>query len=170
MTTEIKTLHLDAVIATHTQDLSAKVAAITGTTSGTGFVCARELAKLGAKVLLLNRSSERSKRSFAELKAAVPGATFVPISCDLQHFASVRKAAELITKEHGQLDILCNNAGVMALPDEATKDGYDVQMQTNCLSHFLLTKKLFPLLRKSSEARGPLGGEVPRQKRRRPWR
>ncbi|MFT5358684.1 MAG: NAD(P)-dependent dehydrogenase (short-subunit alcohol dehydrogenase family) [Polyangiales bacterium] len=153
MTTEIKTLHLDAVIANHTQDLTGKIAAITGTTSGTGFVCARELAKLGATVLLLNRDSDRSNRSFAKLREEVPAGTFTQVSCDLQHFAAVRKAAQFINMKHGKLDILCNNAGVMALADEATKDGYDVQMQTNCLSHFLLTKKLFPLLRKSDDGR-----------------
>lgn len=153
MTTEIKTLHLDAVIEKHTQDLTGRVAAITGTTSGTGFVCARELAKLGATVLLLNRPSERSERSFAQLQKDVPAGNFEQIPCDLQHFGSVRKATELIVANHNKLDILCNNAGVMALADAATKDGYDVQMQTNCLSHFLLTKKLFPLLRKSDDGR-----------------
>lgn len=151
--TDIKTLHLDSLIQKHTQDLTGKVAAVTGTTSGTGYVCARELAKLGATVLLLNRESERSKRSYAKLGQEVPEGTFVQVTCDLQHFGSVRKAAEFIASKHAKLDILCNNAGVMALGDEATKDGYDVQMQTNCLSHFLLTKKLFPLLRQSNDAR-----------------
>ena len=58
--TTIETKHLDTVIANHTQDMTGRVVAITGTTSGTGYVCARELAKLGATVLLLNRRSERS--------------------------------------------------------------------------------------------------------------
>jgi len=153
MTREIKTLHLDRVIKNHTQDLTNKVAAITGTTSGTGFICARELAKLGARVLLLNRESERSVAALAKLKEAVPTGDFEAIACDLQNFASVRGAIDAIKSKHDRLDILCNNAGVMALPDQATTDGYDVQMQTNCISHFLLTKELFPLLRKSDDAR-----------------
>ena len=153
MTREIKTLHLDSVIENHTQDLTNKVAVITGTTSGTGFICARELAKLGAKVVLLNRESERSVTALAKLKEAVPNGDFEAIACDLQNFASVRGAIDAIKSKHDRLDILCNNAGVMALPDQATTDGYDVQMQTNCLSHFLLTKELFPLLRKSDDAR-----------------
>jgi NAD(P)-dependent dehydrogenase (short-subunit alcohol dehydrogenase family) len=153
MAQEIKTLHLRDVIENHTQDLTDKTAAITGTTSGTGHVCARELAKLGATVLLLNRDSERSASSFEKLRAEVPDGKFESITCDLQDFASVRKAIEEIRAKHDKLDVLCNNAGVMALQDRATKDGYDVQMQTNCLSHFLLTKELFPLLRKSADAR-----------------
>ena len=153
MTKEIKTLHLDKVIKNHTQDLSGKVAVITGTTSGTGYICARELAKLGASVLLLNRESERSVAALEKLQAEVPKGNFEAITCDLQSFASVRSAIDAIKAKHDRLDILCNNAGVMALPDKATVDGYDVQMQTNCLSHFLLTKELFPLLKKSEDAR-----------------
>ena len=149
----IATKHLNELISNHTQNMKGKVVAITGTTSGTGYVCARELAKLGAEVLLLNRDSERSERAFAQLKEEVPQGKLVRISCDLQDFESVRKAATTIIESYKQLDVLCNNAGVMALPDRATKDGYCVQMQTNCISHFLLTKELFPLLQKSPEGR-----------------
>ncbi|MCA9555173.1 MAG: SDR family NAD(P)-dependent oxidoreductase [Myxococcales bacterium] len=149
----IETKHLSTVVEQHTQDMTGKVVAITGTTSGTGYVCARELAKLGAEVLLLNRESPRSARAAEQLRAEVPGGRFVPITCDLQDFASVRRAAQEISAKYGVVDVLCNNAGVMALPDEATKDGYDVQMQTNCLSHFLLTKELFGALAKSADGR-----------------
>lgn len=148
-----ETVHLDTVRAHHTRDLTGRIAAVTGTTSGTGFVCARELARLGATVLLLNRASERATASLAELRAAVPGATFHPVTCDLQDFASVRAAAAEIRRRYDRLDILCNNAGVMALGDVATVDGYDVQMQTNVISHFLLTRELFGLLERSDDAR-----------------
>ncbi|MFT4628693.1 MAG: NAD(P)-dependent dehydrogenase (short-subunit alcohol dehydrogenase family) [Myxococcota bacterium] len=151
--TTIKTLHLDAVIANHTRDMSGRVAAVTGTTSGTGYICARELAKRGATVLLLNRQSARSTSSLARLQGEVPGGDFRAITCDLQDLDSVRAAIGAIKAAHDALDVLCNNAGVMALTDTATKDGYDVQMQTNCISHFLLTKELFPLLLASDDAR-----------------
>ena len=150
---EIKTLYLDEVIQKHSQDMTGKVAVITGTTSGTGFICAREIAKKGGEVVLLNRSSERAEAALKQLQAAVPGGKFVQIPCDLQDFARVRQAISEIKSKYSVIDVLCNNAGVMALKDYATKDGYDVQMQTNCLSHFLLTKDLFPLLKKSPEAR-----------------
>jgi NAD(P)-dependent dehydrogenase (short-subunit alcohol dehydrogenase family) len=103
--------------------------------------------------LLLNRPSPRAESSLADLRSAVPDAHFEAIDCDLQDLASVQTAIEHVTANHDVLDVLCNNAGVMALKDQATKDGYDVQMQTNCISHFLLTKGLFPLLNRSSDAR-----------------
>ncbi|MDP3277457.1 MAG: SDR family NAD(P)-dependent oxidoreductase [Deltaproteobacteria bacterium] len=147
------TQHLDTLLAKHTQDMTGKVVAITGTTSGTGYVCARELAKLGAHVIVLNRESERSVASLASLKSEVPEGRFEAVACDLQSFASVREACAHIRAKHAVLDVLCNNAGVMALPDRATVDGYDVQLQTNSISAFLLTKELFPLLRKSPDGR-----------------
>ncbi len=153
MSDSIQTIQLPIVIENHTQDMSGKIVAITGTTSGTGYYCAREMAKLGATVLLLNRNSERSASSMASLQNEVPGATFEAIECDLQDFKSVRGAIDTIKSKYDVLDVLCNNAGVMAMPDVATKDGYDVQMQTNCISHFLLTNGLFQLLKKSAEAR-----------------
>lgn len=133
--------------------MTNKVVAITGTTSGTGFVCAREVAKKGATVILLNRESERSTKSHQQLVEAIPGAKFDAIACDLQNFDSVRSAIEQIKSKYDVVDVLVNNAGVMALKDQATPDGFDVQMQTNVLSHFLLTKELFPLMRKSPQAR-----------------
>jgi len=153
MTNHIKTLHLDKVIENHSQDMTNKVVAITGTTSGTGFVCAREVAKKGATVILLNRKSERSKQAHKQLLESVPEGIFDPIDCDLQSFASVQGAIEEIKSRYDVIDLLVNNAGVMAMADQATTDGYDVQMQTNVISHFLITKELFPLLRKSTEAR-----------------
>ncbi len=153
MTDSIKTLYLDKVIENHTQDMTDKVAVITGTTSGTGFVCAREIAKLGGTVLLLNRESDRSTASFKHLKKEVPKGKFVTITCDLQDFENVRKAIAEIKSTYDVIDILVNNAAVMALKEQATKDGYDIQMQTNCLSHFLLTKELLPLLKNSRDAR-----------------
>lgn len=149
----IETLHLPTVLSDHSRDLSGRVAAITGTTSGTGYVCARELARLGARVFLLNRPSERAAAALERLRGEVPGGAFEVVDCDLQDFASVRSAAAAVRERTDVLDILCNNAGVMALPDVATGDGYDVQMQTNCLSHFLLTRELFPLLLASEDGR-----------------
>lgn len=170
MSNKVETLHLDDVIKNHGQDLTGKVVAITGTTSGTGYVCAREVAKKGAKVILLNRKSERAEKALEQLKQEVPEGQFEWIACDLQSFDSVREASKNIQAKYEVIDGLVNNAGVMALPDQATKDGYDVQIQTNVISHFLLTKELFPLLKKSKQARivnhssmarlgGPLGAQ-----------
>ncbi|MFT6503549.1 MAG: NAD(P)-dependent dehydrogenase (short-subunit alcohol dehydrogenase family) [Crocinitomicaceae bacterium] len=153
MSNQIQTKHLPDVIKNHGRDLTNQVAVITGTTSGTGFVCAREVAKKGAHVIMLNRKSERSQNSLKQLQESVPTGNFEQIDCDLQNLESVKNALESIKSNHEVIDILVNNAGVMALKDDATADGYDVQMQTNVISHFLITKELFPLLRKSNGAR-----------------
>ena len=137
-TTETK--HLPKVIADHSQNMTGKVVVITGTTSGTGYICAREVAKKGAKVVLLNRKSARSEESLKKLQSEAPEAEFESIECDLQSIASVEDAIAWIKSKYEVVDVLVNNAGVMALEDRATEDGYDVQMQTNVLTHFLLTK------------------------------
>lgn len=136
--------------------LENKVVAITGCTSGTGLVAAKTAARKGASaVVMLNRSSERATAAEQAVKdVAAEGTTVETVSCDLQSFESVKEAAATVLKKYPAVDVLCNNAGVMALDDYATKDGYDVQMQTNHLSHFLLTSKLMPALTKASELRG----------------
>lgn len=153
MNNQVPTEHLETVINNHSQDMTGKVVAITGTTSGTGFVCAREVAKKGATVILLNRKSGRAENALQQLKQEVPAGTFDSIECDLQNFASVNKAMETIQSKYEVIDVLVNNAGVMAIQDKATGDGYDVQMQTNAIAHFLMTKALFPLLKKSKQGR-----------------
>ena len=76
MTNQIKTQHLQDVIKNHGQDMTNKVVAITGTTSGTGFVCAREVSKKGATVILLNRTSERSQNALKQLQDSVRDGNF----------------------------------------------------------------------------------------------
>ncbi|GAX28138.1 hypothetical protein FisN_6Lh045 [Fistulifera solaris] len=137
-------------------DLKDKVIAITGCTTGLGYVFAKTCVQKNAgTVLLLNRPSERANKAQESLQAIATSTQVETIECDLQDFASVQEAAAQIIKEKFEaLDILCNNAGIMAVPDHATVDGYDLQMQTNYLSHFLLTKELMPLLKKAQELRG----------------
>lgn len=135
--------------------MAGKTVVVTGTTSGTGQVAARTVAELGAKLLVLNRPSSRSEASMAALTKAFPSAQIHAVDCDLQSFASVENAAKTVAELCPEgVHVLCNNAGVMALEDKATGDGYDVQMQTNHLSHFLLTRELWPLLDKAAESSG----------------
>ena len=136
-------------------NLKGKTVAITGTTSGTGFSAAEACGKLGANVILLNRPSERADSALARLKETNSKGRFLKIDCDLQCFKAVRSAGSKIIETYPDgLDVLCNNAGVMALKDIPTADGFDVQMQTNHLAHFLLTKLVFPLLREAAHRRG----------------
>ena len=152
---EVASKHF-ASFASALPSLSGRVVAITGCTSGTGLVTARTCARLGAHVLLLNRPSARAQAAHALVAEDAPGGV-TSIDCDLQIFDSVRAAAAAVAQaagEQGGLDVLCCNAGVMALADVPTTDGYDVQMQTNHLSHFLLAKELMPALEKAAAARG----------------
>lgn len=134
--------------------VEGKVFVITGTTSGTGYVAARTVAELGGEAVLLNRPSKRVDAMMTSLKTAVPNGKFVPIECDLQSFDSVRNAISEIKNKYDKIYCLTNNAGIMATPDEATMDGYDKQMQTNHLSHFLLTAELLPLLEAEANTNG----------------
>ena len=151
---DLKTVYYDKEIE-KISSLDGKNFAITGTTSGTGFIAAKTVAKKGARVFLLNRKSDRSKKSYDLLGESCSDADFVNIECDLQSFESVKRATHMIINEcKDGLDALCNNAGVMALKDQATNDGFDIQMQTNHLSHFLLTKELIPILKKAADNKG----------------
>ena len=135
-------------------NMKDKTVVITGCTSGTGLVLARTLAAAGAQILMLNRPSKRADDALKEVQALTDRVSF--IECDLMSFASVRKAADAVkqTLASQGLDVLCNNAGISTAPDQATSDGFDLQMQTNHLSHFLLTQQLWPLLLKAADLRG----------------
>ncbi len=132
-----------------------KTVVITGTTTGTGYVAATTVAELGAKLIMLNRPSKRSKKIHDEIMKKYQETEVYTIDCDLQSFFSVHNAISKIIEICPEgIDVLCNNAGVMALMDIATEDGYDIQMQTNHLSHFLLVCELFTLLEKTSTEKG----------------
>lgn len=144
--------------------MDGKVVAITGSTTGTGLCCAQTCRKLGATVVLLNRPSERvaAAKSSVSKCSAEAGAVandddpnVVVVDCDLASFASVRSAiSKLQEKFPSGIDVLVNNAGVMALKDQATEDGFDIQMQVNHLSHCLLTHGILPLLEKAAGDKG----------------
>lgn len=127
---------------------------ITGTTSGTGRIAARTMAKLGATLVCLNRPSERANKALEELKSEFSEADIRLIAMDLQDFESVKAGIEEIKSAFTKINVICCNAGVMAVKDAATKDGYDVQMQTNHLSHFLLVKELYSLLEEAAQTDG----------------
>ncbi|CAK0898784.1 unnamed protein product [Prorocentrum cordatum] len=121
------------------KDLTGQVVIVTGGNQGIGYVTARQLASQGAKVVLACRSKERGERAAGEVKAA-----FMPLELSSQ--ASVRSFASAFLEKYGRLDILVNNAGVMACPLERTEEGYEMQLATNHLGHFLLTVLLKSVL------------------------
>jgi NAD(P)-dependent dehydrogenase (short-subunit alcohol dehydrogenase family) len=134
-------------------DLTGKVAIVTGANSGLGFFTTLELAKRGAHVVLACRSRDKTDAAIRDIRSGVPEASLEFMALDLSDLASVRAFAKAFLAKHARLDILCNNAGVMALPFVKTKDGFEMQIGTNHLGHFALTGLLFERLRATPGSR-----------------
>ncbi|GAC1438434.1 MAG: SDR family NAD(P)-dependent oxidoreductase [Solirubrobacteraceae bacterium] len=134
-------------------DQSGRTAIVTGANSGLGLVCARELARHGALVVLACRDSGKGRAAVAEIQREVPGASLQLASLDLSSLASVRSfAADFGSSGEGP-DLLVNNAGVMAPPRRTTADGFELQFGTNHLGHFALTGLLLERMQSRSDAR-----------------
>ncbi len=127
-------------------DLSAKTIAVTGGNSGIGYEAALQFARKGANVVLACRSMDKARAAAAAIVAAHPGAAVEVMELDLSNLASVRSFADAFHTHHRQLDVLCNNAGIMAIPYRRTVDGFEMQFGTNHLGHFALTGLLLDLL------------------------
>ncbi|CAM5716951.1 SDR family NAD(P)-dependent oxidoreductase OS=Streptomyces alboniger OX=132473 GN=CP975_01405 PE=3 SV=1 [Streptomyces alboniger] len=132
-------------------DQSGRTAVVTGANSGIGYVTARELARRGAQVTLACRSEERGRAAKDRLLAEVPGAAAEFRRLDLGDLGSVREFAAAY--ERDRLDLLINNAGVMALPYRRTADGFETQFGVNHLGHFALTGLLLPHVLETPGAR-----------------
>ncbi|MGH2840218.1 MAG: oxidoreductase [Solirubrobacteraceae bacterium] len=116
--------------------LDVRTAVVTGANSGLGLITARELARAGAHVVLAVRDTARGEQA----AQTIPGSTDVR-ELDLADLGSVHAFAD---EWDGDLDVLVNNAGVMAVPERRTKDGFELQIGTNHLGHFALTNLLLP--------------------------
>ena len=134
-------------------DLKNKLAVVTGANSGLGFHTALELARNGAQVVLACRGREKAESAMHAIKAAVPGAQLEFMALDLADLDSIAAFAKTFKAGHQKLDILHNNAGVMALPLVRTKQGFEMQIGTNHLGHFALTGLLLDVLLAASAAR-----------------
>ena len=117
-------------------DQSGRVAVVTGANSGLGLATARELARAGARVVLACRSTEKGKDAASRIVSLVPGANVQPAVLDLADLESVRAFP---ASAPDRVDLLINNAGVMAAPRRVTKQGFESQFATNHLGHFALT-------------------------------
>lgn len=132
-------------------DLSGRRAIVTGANSGLGYHAALELAAHGATVVLACRSAERGAAALARMRETAPAADVSLGSLDLADLASIRAFAA--AQRGAALDILINNAGVMALPRQSTADGFEAQFGINHLGHFALTGLLLPNLLAAAAAR-----------------
>ena len=132
-------------------DQSGRTAIVTGANSGLGLVTARELARKGARVVMACRNMAKGEAALAEVRAAAPGADPQLAELDLSSLESVRALAA--AHRDSPLDLLVNNAGVMAPPRGETADGFELQLGTNHLGHFALTGLLLGAMREREDAR-----------------
>lgn len=134
------------------KDLSDRTIVVTGGYSGLGRETARALAAKGAHVIISGRDATKLSAVADEI-ATGTGGKLDTLVCDLASLASIRAAGEEARSRITHIDVLINNAGVMAAPFGHTADGFETQFGTNHLGHFLLTKELMPLIEKGSRQR-----------------
>ncbi len=127
-------------------DQTGRTVLVTGANSGLGFQTSLELARRGARVLMACRNPGRAEDALGRVRLEVPGAAAELVSLDLSSLDSVERAAEDVRSRVPHLDLLVNNAGIMAVPEGKTADGFELQFGTNHLGHFALTGRLLPTL------------------------
>ncbi|MCU4799875.1 oxidoreductase [Halobacteria archaeon HArc-gm2] len=123
-----------------------EVVVVTGANSGIGYEATRVFADRGATVVMACRSVDRGERAAGEIRAAVPDADLDVRECDLGDLSAVAEFTDAFTDDYDELRVLCNNAGVMAIPRSETADGFETQFGVNHLGHFALTGHLLSAL------------------------
>jgi NAD(P)-dependent dehydrogenase (short-subunit alcohol dehydrogenase family) len=139
------------------EDLHGKIVIVTGSTSGLGFVSAKALAESGATVIIACRDIEMGEKVRKTIADETKNERIFVEALDLTSFRSVREFAHRMEQKFPVIDILINNAGAMLTKRCVTEDGYEMMLQTNCLSPFLLTNLLVPNMRRSTL---PFGARV----------
>src|SRR5512141_1424667 len=130
-----------------------KTVLVTGATDGIGFETAKELARLGHEVVLHGRNEDKALHACNAIRSAVPKALLSTAYADFGDLAAVARMAKDLAARLPKLDVLINNAGVYLDERQTSADGYEMSLAVNHLAHFLLTKQLMPLLKKSDEPR-----------------
>ncbi|XP_071515975.1 retinol dehydrogenase 11-like isoform X4 [Panulirus ornatus] len=138
-------------ICTSTKRLDGKTVIITGCNVGIGRETARDLSRRGAKIIMACRDTKTAEKVAKEISSQT-GGQLVVMKLDLASLTSVRALAASVKSQETQIHMLINNAGVMMCPFMKTEDGFEMQMGTNHLGHFLLTCLLLPLLTHSEPA------------------
>lgn len=134
-------------------DQTGRTAIVTGANSGIGFETARALAAKGARVILACRNERKAEAAISRIRKAHPDAQVDFGSLDLGDLASIREFSARVVEDLDCVDLLINNAGVMAPPFGKTADGFELQFGTNHLGHFALTGLLLPLILSANKAR-----------------
>ena len=127
-------------------NLDGKVVVVTGGNSGLGFETVKVLAAKGAEVIMASRNESKANAAITKIKAENASANVVFIAIDMANLNSIKAFSEIFHERYDRLDILMNNAGVMAIPHRKTADGFEMQLGTNHLGHFALTGLLLDRL------------------------
>ncbi|MCA9955364.1 MAG: SDR family oxidoreductase [Anaerolineales bacterium] len=134
-------------------NMIGKVCLVTGANAGMGKVTARELAQMGATVIMVARSQVRGEAALDEIRQASNSDKVQLLLADLSSMASIRELADTVQANYGRLDVLVNNAGGIFNQREVSVDGYEMTFALNHLNYFLLTNLLLDLLKASAPAR-----------------
>jgi NAD(P)-dependent dehydrogenase (short-subunit alcohol dehydrogenase family) len=134
-------------------DQSGRTVVVTGANGGLGLESAAALAAKGAHVVMAVRDRDKAGRAVERIRAETPDASLELVDLDLASLASIRAAAALVLERHEAVDILLNNAGVMAMPERTTADGFELQLGVDHLGHWALTALLMPAIVAAPAAR-----------------
>ena len=134
-------------------DQTGKIVIITGANSGIGFEAARQMAAMGAHVILACRNIERGRNALEMIKRQEPGSAVELMELDLASQSSIKRFSNEFINRYKRLDTLINNAGIMATPRMFTEDGFELQLGTNHLGHFSLTGLLLNRLLETAGSR-----------------
>ncbi len=134
-------------------DLTGTTAVVTGANGGLGLETARQLAAHGAHVVMAARNQAKAATARADIEATAPDASLEVVELDLASLESVASAAAAILGGRDTIDLLVNNAGLMAVPEGRTADGFETQFGVNHLGHWALTSHLLPALLRAPAAR-----------------
>ena len=134
-------------------DLSGRTAVVTGANGGLGFQTSLALAGAGAHVVLAARDPEKTAAAEGRLRERYPAASLEVVPLDLGNLSAVAVAAQKILAGHERVDLLVNNAGVMAMPQRTTADGFEMQFGVDHLGHWAFTAHLLPALLRAPAAR-----------------
>lgn len=134
-------------------DQTGKYVVVTGANSGLGFETTKAMAAKGATVVMACRNETKAQEAASLIRDAVPNAPLEIRALDLSDQDSIKSFADEMIAQGKPIDILFNNAGVMAMPEMRTAQGFEMQVGTNHLGHFALTARLFPLIEQAQAGR-----------------
>jgi NAD(P)-dependent dehydrogenase (short-subunit alcohol dehydrogenase family) len=139
--------------ASESPSMENKTVVITGANTGIGLATAEALAASGARIIAACRNLEKGRSALERIAQKASGPKPELVALDLSNLASVRGASEKIATLTDAIDVLINNAGLILPRRQTSADGYEMQFATNHLGHFLLTKRLLPLIKQAEQGR-----------------